>query len=249
MSEHMYTDRADWWTLLSPVEDYAEEAAVFRSALLEHAPTRPRTLLELGSGGGNNAFYLKADFEMTLVDVAADMLRQSRNINPELRHYQGDMRDVRLGEQFDAVFIHDAIDYMTTRADLERAMKTAYVHCRSGGIALFVPDSTAERFEPETSSGGTDLGRRGFRYLEWSWDPDPDDEMTTTDYVFAIRDEHGAVRVMHDRHVNGLFPREVWLATLASVGFEPQSRIYEHSTLEAGYEVFIGLKSIRRDLP
>ena len=242
MSEHMYTDLADWWTLLSPVEEYIEEAALFKSVLLEHALTRPRTLLELGSGGGNSAFHLKADFDMTLVDLATDMLRQSRKINPDLRHHQGDMRDVRLGEQFDAVFIHDAIDYMTTRADLERAITTAYVHCRSGGIALFVPDSTAERFEPDTSSGGTDAGRRGFRYLEWSWDPDADDEMTTTDYVFAIRDERGDVRVMHDRHINGLFPRDVWLATLARVGFEPHSRICEHSDLDAGYEVFIGLK-------
>jgi SAM-dependent methyltransferase len=242
MNEHMYTDLADWWTLLSPVEEYVEEAALFKAALLDHALTRPRTLLELGAGGGNNAFYLKADFEMTLVDLAEGMLRQSRKINPELRHHHGDMRDVRLGEQFDAVFIHDAIDHMTTRADLERAMTTAYMHCRAGGVALFAPDTTTERFKPETSSGGTDAGRRGLRYLEWSWDPDPNDATTITDYVYAIRDEQGDVRVMHDRHTSGLFSREVWLATLAAVGFEPHSRIYEHSDLEQGYELFIGLK-------
>jgi len=161
----MYTDLADGWTLLSPVEEYVEEAALFEAALLDHASTRPRTLLELGAGGGNNVFYLKADFEMTLVDLAEGMLRQSRKINPELLHHQGDMRDVRSGEQFDAVFIHDAIDYMTTRDDLERAMTTAYAHCRAGGVALFAPDSTAVRFEPDMSSGGTDAGRRGFRYL------------------------------------------------------------------------------------
>jgi len=242
MIQHMYTDLADWWTLLSPVEEYVEEAALFKAALLEHASTRPRTLLELGAGGGNNAFYLKADLEMTLVGLAEGMLRQSRKINPELRHHQDDMRDVRLGEQFDAVFIHDAIDYVTTREDLERAMTTAYVHCRAGGIALFAPNSTAERFEPDTSSGGSDAGRRGFRYLEWSWDPDPNDATAITDYVFAIRDEHGDVRVMHDRHMTGLFSREVWLATMAAVGFEPHSRIYEHSDLESGDELFIGLK-------
>lgn len=58
MTELMYAELADWWRLLSAVDDYVEEAAIFKAALLEHAPARPRTLLELGAGGGNNAFHL-----------------------------------------------------------------------------------------------------------------------------------------------------------------------------------------------
>ncbi len=242
MTERMYSDLAEWWPLLSAVEEYVEEAALFKSALLEYAPTIPRTLLELGSGGGNNAFYLKNDFQMTLVDLSEGMLRHSRRINPELVHHRGDMRDVRLNEVFDAVFIHDAIDYMVSRDDLKRAMTTAWVHCRPGGVALFVPDTTTERFEPDTSSGGSDEGARGFRYLAWSWDPDPNDETTITDYAFLIRDDGGAVTAVHDRHISGMFPQDVWLTTIAEVGFEPHSRIYEYSDLEHGYQVFIGVK-------
>jgi SAM-dependent methyltransferase len=224
------------------VEEYVEEAAVFSAALLEHAPSKPRTLLELGSGGGHNAFHLKADFEMTLVDRSEDMLRQSRQINGELTHHLGDFRDVRLGELFDAVFIHDAIDHMTTRADLKRAMATAFAHCRPHGLALFAPDHCKERFTPGTSSGGTDDGARGFRYLEWSWDPDPEDETAITDYAFLIREEDGEVRAVHDRHVHGLFPRQVWLDTMMEVGFEAHAKIYDHADLAEGYELFIGVK-------
>jgi SAM-dependent methyltransferase len=238
----MYADLADWWPLLSPPDEYTEEADVYKRALLEHAPSRPRTLLELGSGGGSNAFHLKADFELTLVDLSPDMLRQSRALNPELEHCVGDMRDVRLGRLFDAVFIHDAISYMTTRADLERALATAFAHCRPGGVALIAPDETRERYVPGVSSGGRDEGARGFRYLEWHHDPDPGDETAITDYAFLIRDESGSVRAVHDRHVHGLFPHQVWLDTLAAVGFEPRSRIYAYSELEAGLELFIGAK-------
>jgi SAM-dependent methyltransferase len=242
MAERMYDELADWWTLLSPVADYAEEAAIYARALLEHAPLPPHTLLEFGCGGGNNAFHLKADFALTLVDLSEDMLRQSRKINPELPHQRGDMRDVRLGREFDAVFIHDAIAYMTTREDLSRALETAYVHCRAGGVAVFAPDETRERFVPGVSSGGSDGKARGFRYLEWSHDPDPDDETAVSDYAFLIRDERGEVRVVHDRHIHGLFPRQVWLDSLVAVGFEPRSQIYEHSEVESGLELFIGLK-------
>jgi SAM-dependent methyltransferase len=238
----MYDDLARYWHLLSPPEEYEEEAALYERALLEFAPTRPRTLLELGSGGGNNASYLKRSFELTLVDLSAGMLAQSRRLNPELPHHQGDMRDVRLDAQFDAVFIHDAIAYMTTAEDLKRALTTAFVHCRPGGIAIFAPDETKERYAPGTSSGGSDDGARGFRYLEWNWDPDPHDDTATTDYVLVAREADGTVRVVHDRHVHGLFPRRVWLDTLAAVGFEPHSKIYQHSELPNGYELFVGLK-------
>jgi hypothetical protein len=63
-----------------------------------------------------------------------------------------------------------------------------------------------------------------------------------TDYAFLVRDERGEVRVVHDRHVHGLFPRQVWLDTLAAVGFEPSSKVYAHSDVEAGLELFIALK-------
>ncbi len=62
----MYGDLAEWWPLLSPPEEYAEEAAIYQRALLSHARRPLRTLLELGSGGGNNASHLKARFTMTL---------------------------------------------------------------------------------------------------------------------------------------------------------------------------------------
>lgn len=240
--ERMYSELADYWRLISPVHEYEEEAALYASVLRDHAADPLQTLLELGSGGGNNAFHLKQHFELTLVDLSDDMLRQSRQINPEVVHHLGDMRAVRLGREFDAVFIHDAIDHMQTREELARAMTTAFVHCRSGGVALFAPDHTQERFEPSTSHGGSDDGARAARYLEWSWDPDPEDESAVTDYALMVRDEHGATRVLHDRHVHGLFPRQLWLDTLARVGFVARARVYEHSELPGGYELFIGLK-------
>src|SRR5205085_2511324 len=52
-----YRDLASWWPLISPVEDYVEEAA-YVAGLLRDAPHPVRTVLELGSGGGHNAVHL-----------------------------------------------------------------------------------------------------------------------------------------------------------------------------------------------
>jgi len=219
-SYRFYGDLAAWWPLISAVEDYAEEASLFASVLRDHVDPL-RTVLELGSGGGNNAWHMKAGFAMTLVDLSSAMLAASRAINPDCEHLEGDMRGVRLGRTFDAVFVHDAIDYMTTESDLRRAMETAFVHCRPGGVALLVPDHTAEAFEPGADHGGHDgADGRAVRYLEWSTDPDPSDTWIVTEYAFVLRETDGSVEVAHETHRTGLFPRNDWLRLLTEVGFD-----------------------------
>ncbi len=221
----LYTELADWFHLLTHPDDYAEEAAEwtgFIRGALGHAPA---TLLELGSGGGNNALYMKAGMKLTLADLSPPMLALSRRINPECEHVAGDMRTLRLGRTFEAVFIHDAICYMTSEDDLRRAIETAFVHCAPGGVALFVPDEVRETFRPMVEHGGHDGpadgpdAGRGLRYLEWCWDPDPGDTETLADFAYLLHERDGTIRASHDRHRFGLFPRATWLGLMRAAGF------------------------------
>jgi len=216
----LYRDLARWWPLLSPVADYAKEAASFVDTFRAAGLSPGATLLELGSGGGNNAFHMKSAFSrVTLTDLSAEMLAVSRDLNPDCEHRQGDMRTLRLEREFDAVFIHDAIEYMTTPAALRDAMTTAWVHLRRGGIALLVPDSVRETFIPGTEHGGVDTDGRGLRYLEWVYDPDPADSHCTVEYVCILRELGRPVRVVHETHIFGLFARAEWLTLLQETGF------------------------------
>ncbi|MGE0702967.1 MAG: trans-aconitate 2-methyltransferase [Vicinamibacterales bacterium] len=235
----LYDELSSWWPLMSSPADYAEEAAFYERLLIEHCGREARTLLELGSGGGNNASYLKTRFAMTLVDRSPGMLSVSRALNPECEHVQGDLRSVRLGRLFDCVFVHDAICYMTTEEELKQAIETAFAHCAPGGAAVFAPDHVRETFRPSTDCGGGDAGDRGMRYLEWSWDPDQSDSTCVVDYIYALREADGQVRTVHDRHIEGLFAREDWIRLLGDAGFEPVVVPFDHSEIEPGtYEVF-----------
>src|SRR5437867_4296656 len=237
----LYSDLASWFHLLTAPEEYAEEAEFHRRTLVDAVDPPPCTVLELGSGGGNNASHLKAHFQMTLVDISPEMLELRRTINSELEHIVGDMRTVRLGRQFDAVFVHDAVVYMTTEGDLRAAIETAFAHCRPGGAALFAPDHIREKFSSSTDHGGHDgAGGRALRYLEWTYDPDPEDSTYTVDFEYLLREADGTVRVEQDRHVEGLFSRRTWLRLLDEAGFEAQALPFEHSEEEPGsMEVFL----------
>lgn len=245
----MYDELAAWWPLVSHPSEYEEEAAIYWRLLADACVHPIHTLLELGSGGGNNASHMKALATLTLVEPAAGMREVSRALNPECEHVAGDMRTVRLGRTFDAVFVHDAVCYMTTEADLRAAMTTAFIHCAPGGAVLFAPDYVREAFAPGTEEGGRDDGARGARYLEWMWDPDPDDTSYTVDYAFLLREADGSVRVVHDRHVEGLFGRADWVRWLAEAGFvDVRSVPFEHSELEPGaHEILVARKEERKE--
>ncbi len=238
----LYHELASWFPVLTAPEDYAEEAEFYMRTIVSGCSYRPETLLELGSGGGNNASHLKAHFSMTLVDISPGMLDVSKSLNPECEHIQGDMRNIRLGRTFDAVFVHDAITHITTEQDLKSVIETAFVHCKPGGAALFCPDYVSENYHPGTKTGGHDAGERSLRYLAWNPDPDPAGTTYITDFAYLIR-EGDKVRCEYDRMVMGLFNHGVWLRLINDAGFQARSVAFEPGEkTSAGGEDFLGIK-------
>ena len=103
---------------------------------------------------------------------------------------------------------------------MRAAFRTAYRHCRRGGGVAILPDNVTETFSPSTSHGGEDApDGRGLRYLEWTFDTDPSDNVCETNFAFLFRDAQGRVTSEVERHVFGLFPRASWRTWLEAEGF------------------------------
>jgi SAM-dependent methyltransferase len=220
----LYRELAGWWPLISPPVEYAADAAVI-ATIFGSAEIPVRTVLDLGSGGGHVALHLKGGRSMTLVDLSAEMLAVSRRLNPDCAHVQGDMRTVRLGRLFDAVLVHDAVDYVTSQHDLRRVIETAFIHCRPAGLAVFAPDYTAETFRAAAGGGGgRDGAGRQASFRERTSDPDPGDDWILAEYEFSLREADGTVRIVPEAHRLGSFGRETWLRLLAGAGFEASAR-------------------------
>ena len=219
MSHRLYSDLAAWWPLFAPAGYYEEQAGYILALLDEVYPAKPRSILELGSGGGSMAFHLRDQADLTLVEPEDAMLNVCRRLNPGAEHVKGDMRSVRLNRLFDAVIIHDAINYMTQVNDLVAALTTARTHLRPGGLAMIFPDDTAETFAPSTHNGGQDdfVTGRGLRYLSWS--RPVVDSRYTVDFAIMLRSKDGSVELVHDRHTFGVFSRATWRDAFRQAGF------------------------------
>ena len=240
---HLYSDLAGWFHLLTSPEDYVEEAARFRS-LIEEACPEAQTLLELGSGGGNNASHLSEHYACTLSDISPQMLTLSQGLNPGCEHVLGDMRTVRLGRTFDIVFVHDAIAYMVTETDLLDCIGTAFAHLRPGGVALFVPDHTRESFHPSTDHGGHDgADGRSLRYLEWTRESGAGNTTYEVDYAVLVSEPGRPTQIVHDHHIEGLYPVHTWLYLLEQAGFaEARLAPADAGAGDGTQPVFVGIR-------
>ncbi len=241
MTEQMYDSLADWWPAISPPSEYAEEAAIYVEMIRDAARRPVREVLELGSGGGNNASHMKRHFDMTLVEPADGMREISRALNPECEHVSGDMRNVQLGRKFDAVFVHDAVMYMTTEDDLREALATVAEHLAPDDVALVAPDATTETLREATEhGGGEDASGRRARYLQWTLPPAPGGTIFETHYAFLLQEADRSVRSAHDVHHEGLFPRQTWLRLFGEV--ELVAELASREIEGAEYDSFVAFR-------
>ena len=239
----LYGEFARLWPLLSPPEDYAAEVAVIRDVLagVWCEAGKRRRIVELGAGGGHSLYHLARDFEAVAVDLSPAMIEQSRRLNPAVEHHVADMRTVRLGRMFDAVLVHDAIDYMTSVADLRRVFDTAAAHLRAGGVLLAAPTYLRETFidhQVEHDRHADDDIELTF--VSHVGTPGPHGTTFELTMLLLIR-ERGRLRIEEDRHTCGLFSESTWLELLGDAGFDVQQHLPTDES-GAAWTLFVAIK-------
>jgi SAM-dependent methyltransferase len=243
-AKRLYNDLSWIWPIIGTPEDYIEETETFIEAIKEHSRTEPRTLLNMGCGGGKSDWTFKKHFETYGMDLSEDMLKLARELNPEVDYRVGDMRTTRLGKEFDAVTILDAVNYLTTEEDLRSAFLTAYEHLKPGGVFLTLPEEYVGRFEQNRTRvihGSRDDVEVVF--VENQYDPDTKDTEYDCTFVYLIR-KSGKLDIQTDHHVLGIFELDTWRRLLKDVGFEVNQLKFTYSELKEGdfYPMFVCVK-------
>ncbi len=60
------------------------------------------------------------------------------------------------------------------------------------------------------------------------------------DYVLVLWDVDATLREEHDRHVEGLFERALWLRSIEAVGYRAEVVPFGHSDFMDPIDVFVG---------
>jgi len=219
-TNRLYSDLAWLWPLWEDVEVYRKESQLFARLIKKYTKIKVRTLLDMGCGGGKNAFHLKRHFKVTGIDISKPMLANAMKQNLNCKFHPADMRNFDLKQQFDSVFINDSITYMTTKSDLLKVFRSAYKHLKAGGVMITHPDECKERFKQnETTIWTSRTDDMDITFIESQYDPNPKDVTFEKTLIYLIR-KKGKLRIEYDFHVCGLFTLDVWRKSLKQVGFE-----------------------------
>lgn len=137
---------SQYYDLLYRDKDYQGETDFIAGLLARHAP-RARELCELGCGTGLHAALLaQKGYGVHGVDLSETMLEGARartselppQIAERLRFSAGNVRDVKLGTDFDAVLsLFHVVSYQTSNDELLEMFHNAAAHVRPGGIFVF----------------------------------------------------------------------------------------------------------------
>ena len=216
----LYSDLIDLWPLVSPPEGYVEEVGTFVSRFRRGGVPEGGRVLHMGSGAGSIDYHLKRSYRVTGIDLREAMVAHARRLNPEVDYRVGDIRTHRVGDGFDAVLVHDAISYMTTREELAAVYATAAAHLAPGGVLITLPEELRARVVADRNRVETHVdGDRTVTIVELHHDPDPADNTCEMLLLFVIR-QNGDVSVELDRHVCGAFDIEDFVAAVEGAGFD-----------------------------
>lgn len=140
MSEVFGAGYAAAYDALYEEKDYEAECDLVERVFAQYGEGEFRSILDLGCGTGNHAIPLaRRGYEVVGVDRSEAMLELAREKGDGGPSFVlGDIRDVRLGREFDAVLVLFAVlGYQHADGDVAAALATARDHLRPGGLLLF----------------------------------------------------------------------------------------------------------------
>lgn len=234
-------------TIIAPPEVYYEETNELCKKINAHSQSKIKTILHMGCGAGGNDHTFKKQFEVTGVDISAEMLEIARKVNPEITYVQGDMRTFKLENTFDAVVIPDSIDHMVTPKDIKNTISNAYRHLKPGGL-LFIIANIKEEFQENNFVYTGKKGDMEITIFENNYIPKENDSTYESTIIHLIRNK-GKLEVYNETITLGLFDLNTWLKLFNNVGFilfhEPACDSYKDYLMEGGeypQTLFIGQK-------
>ncbi len=133
----LYSDLANvYYEMYQSLFDYEKEFALYDGLLQKYGC---RSVLEVGCGNGKLApLLLKAGYDYSGLDLYDEMLEIARRDNPGVLFMQGDMRDLRFDQEFDAIIIPGrSFCYMTTNDDVMNSLRSIHHALKKDGILVF----------------------------------------------------------------------------------------------------------------
>jgi ubiquinone/menaquinone biosynthesis C-methylase UbiE len=211
----MYTKSVPFYDALYSFKDYDATVVRLRQVIAE---TRPgaQSILDVACGTGKHLELLRSEFDVTGLDISADMLKIARRRCPGIAFHQSSMVDFDLGRRFDVVtLLFSSIAYVQTVANLDKTVATLARHLEPGGVLLLEPFFSPERFWTDTITAN--FVNEPELKIVWMYNSRREGALAILDINYLVGTPQ-SVDHFTERHELGLFTDVEYVAALANAG-------------------------------
>ena len=234
----LHSKLAKYYDRLYSFKDYLDEAVKLQNLIIKYLESGGNSLLDVACGTGLHLKYLKDDFSCTGVDISKSMLKIARKNAKGVIFKEADMKNLRLGKQFDVILcLLSSIGYVKTAAGLEKTIQNFSKHLKEGGLALIEPSYAKSAYvsgEPRvTSYDGKEVKIARINCTNFR-------QTTAVLNMHLLIAEKGKdAKYFLDKHELGLFGINKTLKIMKEVGLKSK---YLKNGLMLGREIFVGIK-------
>lgn len=218
---------AHYYDLIYRHKDYAAECDILCALIARFTSGKPKKILDIGCGTGGHALILaRRGYEVFGIDASHAMISiakdKARKNGVRGMFAQASMQDFHLGWNFDVILcMFNAINYLTTQAELITALSNVGRHLNKEGLFLFdfrngVACLTS--YKRRTVRRVTSDGMEFVRISKNSIEPIP--QLFHTTYNCSVCFADGRVETFQEHHtLRFLYPQEI-SHYLEDTGFE-----------------------------
>ena len=133
--ENLYTSCAKYYDLLPSKKDIKKEVKFISKILNKH---KVNSLLDVGCGTGLHLIPLKrAGFDAEGLDLSANMLKEARKKEKNLRLYRKNMTNFKLNKKYGAIIcLSSTLISVPTFETIKKTLRAIHSHLDSNGVAL-----------------------------------------------------------------------------------------------------------------
>jgi len=145
--ELMFHDLAKYFDLLASHKDYGAEANYLARLVQKAGRSGGKDWLDVACGTGRHLEHLRRLYDVVGIDLSPEMLRIALGRLPGADLRRGDMRNFRLGREFDVVTcLFSAIGHLGSERELAVTFANFVRHLKPGGVAIVEPWLSPEMF-------------------------------------------------------------------------------------------------------